>query len=81
MARKNASQNDSTGDVVALTTVGEWMSVEDVLELLGVARSTLDGWRKRDAHPFPAPRRLPNRNVLYRRAEVAAWLDALPMAA
>src|SRR3954468_226126 len=59
MPRENAPQNPGVGDVVTLTTVGEWMSVEDVLELLGVARSTLDGCRKRPMYPFPAPKRLP----------------------
>ena len=87
MPRKNASQNFSRGDVVALTTVGEWMTVEEVCALIPqrkgepLARSTLDGWRVRDENPFPAPKRLPNRNLLYRRAEVAAWLDGLPEAA
>ncbi len=77
MPRNNAPKPPLTD----LTAPGEWMTVEGVCALIGVARSTLDGWRKRPVNPFPAPKRLPNRNVLYRRAEVAAWLDELPEAA
>jgi excisionase family DNA binding protein len=77
MAR-NGTPNSS---VVELTALGEWMTVEEVCELLGVARSTLDEWRKKETHPFPAPRKLPNRCIRYRRCEVAAWLEYLPRAA
>ena len=77
MARTNTPKPPLTD----LTAPGEWMTVEEVCELLDVARSTLDGWRKRDDSPFPAPKRLPNRSILYRRAQVAAWLDGLLEAA
>ncbi|WP_206330565.1 AlpA family transcriptional regulator [Modestobacter sp. KNN46-3] len=80
MSKRSAIQS-SPSNVVTLTTVGEWMNVEEVCELVGVSRSTLDDWRKRDVNPFPAPRKLPNRSLRYRRADVAAWLDALPLAA
>lgn len=63
------------------TAPGAWMTVEEVLALLDVARSTLDKWRARPDAPFPAPKRLPNGAVRYLRVAVSAWLDALPDAA
>ncbi|SNR39080.1 helix-turn-helix transcriptional regulator [Blastococcus mobilis] len=86
MPRKNPTPNPGPSNVVQLTTVGEWLTVDDVCELLRtpdgpLSRKTLDKWRARAVAPFPAPRRLPNRSVRFLRADVAAWLDALPLAA
>lgn len=60
---------------------GAWMTVEEVLQLLGVSRRTVDGWRKRPHDPFPSPKRLPNGCIRYSRIAVCCWLDALPDAA
>jgi predicted DNA-binding transcriptional regulator AlpA len=56
-----------------------WMTMVALqAELGGVTRSTIDGWRA-DGR-FPAPTRLPNGTLLWKRAVVADWLESLASA-
>ncbi len=56
-----------------------WLNLNEVLELLGVAKSTFMEWRARGEAP-PA-KKLPNGRLRFRRDDVEAWLDGLPDAA
>ena len=55
-----------------------WMTMQEVLDELGVARSTWDGWRQ--AGTVPQGRRLPNGELRYERSEVEAWVESLEAA-
>lgn len=57
------------------TTTGAWMSLQDVCELLDESRSTLDKWRARGV--FPSGLRKPNGRVMFRREDVADFIDGL----
>ena len=54
------------------------MTMQEVLDELGVARSTWDGWRQ--AGTVPQGRRLPNGELRYERSEVEAWVESLEAA-
>ena len=56
--------------------VGDWMTLEDVCEELGVTRSTIDKWRAKGKGPLW--RKLPSGRLRIRRVDFDAWLDALP---
>jgi prophage regulatory protein len=44
-----------------------------VCEMLGVSRSTL--WRMQRRKAFPAPTKITERRIAWRRDEVERWLD------
>ncbi|SDO94326.1 transcriptional regulator, AlpA family [Actinopolyspora xinjiangensis] len=54
---------------------GNWMTVAEFCEELGIARSTFDLWRAKGT----APRciRLPNGSLRIRRTDFDTWLDTL----
>ena len=54
-----------------------WLTMSEVMEELGVSRSTVDGWRK-DAR-CPKFTKLPSGGLRLRRADLDAWLDALAL--
>ena len=76
MTKRASSQTPSDP-----TAPGAWMTVEEVCDLLGETRSTLDKWRKRPEVGFPVPKRMPNATIRYSRAAMSAWLDGLADAA
>lgn len=53
---------------------GRYVTIEEICEDLGVARSTFHDWRAKKR----APRciRLPNGSIRIRRAEYERWLDS-----
>lgn len=51
------------------------MSLDEVCELFGETRSTLDKWRARGV--FPTGVRKPNGRVMFRREDVAAFIESL----
>ena len=53
----------------------ELMRASAVAELLGVAPSTLAGWRKKGIGPTALPPKAGTRWVRYRRSAVTAWLN------
>ena len=55
-----------------------FMKAAEVLEILGVAKSTL--WRWYNAGNFPRPVRLGDRAVAWRRADVEEWIANRPAA-
>jgi predicted DNA-binding transcriptional regulator AlpA len=64
---------------LTLTQLGTWMSMDDVCALLGESRSTIDKWRRRGV--FPKGTRKPNGRVMFRRPDVATFLNELEVAA
>lgn len=56
-----------------LTTGGSYMTLEQVLAELQIARSTLDGWRRKRL--FPAFTRLPNGQLRLKRIDFDAWVN------
>jgi predicted site-specific integrase-resolvase len=52
-----------------------WLKLDDVIEELGVARSTLDAWRREGKGPVF--RALPNGSLRIRRSELESWMDDL----
>lgn len=73
--RRMADLRATSGPNLADTLAGTWMSLDEVCELLGETRSTLDKWRARGA--FPAGVRKPNRRVMFRREDVASFIESL----
>ena len=53
----------------------QWLSLTDVCEELGIARSSLDAWRRDDR--FPKFRKLPNGGLRLRRSELEDWTEGL----
>lgn len=64
----------------ALTEAQTWMSYEQVCDLLGESRHTLNKWRRRPELNFPAALRKPNNHLMFRRADVAAFIANLEVA-
>jgi predicted DNA-binding transcriptional regulator AlpA len=56
-----------------LAAGGSYMTFEQVLAELQIARSTLDGWRRKRL--FPAFTRLPNGQLRLKRIDFVAWVD------
>lgn len=67
--------------VLDLTNPANWMSYSEVCELFGESRHTLNKWRKREGLGFPAARVKPNGHLMFRREEIAAFLNTLAVAA
>lgn len=66
----------------AITSRGtprSWMTLPEVCDELGVARSTIDDWRATGRGPQFV--RLPNGQLRIRRADFDAWLANLPVVA
>jgi predicted site-specific integrase-resolvase len=57
----------------------QWLTIDNVCDELGVARSTLSDWRVK-GHA-PRCKRLPNGRVIVRRDWLDEWLESLPEAA
>jgi predicted DNA-binding transcriptional regulator AlpA len=53
----------------------QWLTLTDVCEELGIARSSLDAWRRDDR--FPKFRKLPNGGLRLRRSELDIWTESL----
>ena len=73
--RRTTAIRIASGPDLIATTPGAWMSVPDVCALLDESRSTIDKWRTRGV--FPAGVRKPNGRVMFRRDDVAAFVDGL----
>lgn len=56
-----------------------WMTYEEVLEEVGVSRSTMDKWRLTGR--APRFKKLPNGQLRLKRPEFEQWLESLPEAA
>jgi excisionase family DNA binding protein len=56
---------------------GEWLSIEDFCEELGVSRDTAYKWSAAgpQSGKFPRYCRLPNRQIRIRRRDFEEWLD------
>jgi len=52
----------------------QWVTIQQVMEELGVARSTIDKWR-RDGN-FPKFRKYPNGSLRVEQAAVESWRDS-----
>jgi excisionase family DNA binding protein len=57
-----------------ITRGSDWLNYFEAMEVLGVGRSTLDGWRKSGRLEFS---KLPNGQLRIRHAELDAWLESL----
>lgn len=55
----------------------QWFTIQQVMEELGVARSTIDKWR-RDGN-FPKFRKYPNGSLRVEQAAVELWRDSLEL--
>jgi len=55
----------------------QWVTIQQVMEELGVARSTIDKWR-RDGN-FPKFRKYPNGSLRVEQAAVESWRDSLEL--
>lgn len=53
-----------------------WLTLQDVLALLAVPRSTLSKWRSEGK--FPEMVRLPNGELRIRQSVLDEWFDSLP---
>lgn len=58
-----------------MTVKDEWLTVEQVLDELGVPRSTFYKWRQLGVGPRTI--QLPNRSVRVRRSALNDWLKTL----
>jgi predicted DNA-binding transcriptional regulator AlpA len=56
-----------------------WMTYEEVLEEVGVSRSTMDKWRLTGR--APRFKKLPNGQLRLKRPDFEQWLESLPEAA
>ena len=56
-----------------LAAGSSYMTFEQVLAELQIARSTLDGWRRKRL--FPAFTRLPNGQLRLKRGDFVAWVN------
>jgi predicted site-specific integrase-resolvase len=54
----------------------EWLTVQEILDDLGIPRRTWQGWRKRGRTPQRMTR-LPNGELRIRRTDYDAWLAEL----
>lgn len=54
---------------------GNWLTIAEFCEELGVARTTFDDWRAKGR--APACIRLPNGSLRIRRTDLEKWLTAL----
>lgn len=59
----------------AVTIDSDLLGLTDIARLAGVRRNVVANWRDRHAD-FPKPAEQPGSGPLYRRDEVAAWLEA-----
>ncbi len=55
--------------------MSSWMTMEEVTEELGVARSTMDEWRATGR--APKFKKMPNGRLRCLRADLATWLESL----
>jgi predicted DNA-binding transcriptional regulator AlpA len=55
----------------------QWVTIQQVMEELGVARSTIDKWR-RDGK-FPKFRKYPNGSLRVEQAAVESWCESLEL--
>lgn len=76
---KSARPNDPAD--ITVTQLGTWMTYADICDLLGETRNTLNKWRKRPEVGFPAGIRKPNGQLMFRRADIAAFIATLEVAA
>lgn len=60
-----------------MRTYPKFMRIEEVLELTGVARSTLWRWQRKGA--FPKLRQLGPGTVRFVRSEVVDWMESRPV--
>ncbi len=58
---------------------GNWMTVAEFCEEMGIARTTFDDWRAKQRAPKAI--RLPNGSLRIRRTDFESWLDTLEDAA
>lgn len=77
--RRLGALKTATAADLTTTQLGTWMSMTDVCTLLGESRSTIDKWRARGV--FPSGLRKPNGRVMFRRTDVAEFLNTLEAAA
>jgi excisionase family DNA binding protein len=56
------------------TSGSDWLNYFQAMDVLGVSRSTLDGWRKSGRLVFS---KLPNGQLRIRHTELDAWLESL----
>jgi excisionase family DNA binding protein len=56
------------------TSGSDWLNYFQAMDVLGVSRSTLDGWRKSGRLVFS---KLPNGQLRIRYKELDAWLESL----
>jgi excisionase family DNA binding protein len=57
-----------------MTPSSDWLNYPQAMEVIGVSRSTLDGWRRSGQLVFS---KLPNGQLRIRRADLDAWLESL----
>lgn len=58
---------------------GNWITVTEFCEEMGISRSTFDDWRAKRRAPKCV--RLPNGSLRIKRADFETWLDLLEEAA
>lgn len=67
MHRKTPGKKSSTGQKPL-----EWLTLDQVLDILQVPRSTFDDWRRKKV--APPVTKLPNRQIRIERAAFEAWM-------
>ena len=60
--------------MIAMASDSRWLNYKQSMEIIGVSRSTLDGWRKSGLLAFS---KLPNGQLRIQRSVVEEWLEGL----
>lgn len=58
-----------------MSVASEWMSTEELSEITGHARATIEGWRNTGRKNSGPPYYKFGRLVRFKRSEVEAWLE------
>lgn len=58
---------------------GNWLTISEFCEEMGISRSTFDDWRAKERAPKCL--RLPNGSLRIRRTDFETWIDTLEDAA
>jgi hypothetical protein len=80
-AQAAKSANTDSTSLLAATSPDYWLTYDEVCNVVHETRHTVNKWRKRPEVGFPAPHVKPNRQLLFKRADILAWLETLAVAA
>jgi|GEM_PF-7009483 len=75
-----SAEGPREGKVRLLSDDGKFLSVNQVIKLFNIGRTTLYDWIKREDHPFPRPMAMSSRVTRFRVDEVEKWVEGIPEA-